>query len=87
MYIYLTTEVFGSNGSVRMTILSVISGKSVTLRFLMHNLNLGIAKMSVIPENPVLTNPVQWTPLNRATSGPTLYVSNKRLQLLSGGLI
>ena len=24
---------------------------------------------------------VQWTPLNRATSGPTLYVSNKRLEL------
>ena len=30
---------------------------------------------------------IQWTPLNRATSGPTLYVSNKRLELLSGGLI
>ena len=30
---------------------------------------------------------VQWTPLNRATSGLTLYVSNMRLELLSGGLI
>ena len=50
--------------------------------FLTLNFNLGIAKMSVVPENPV-----QWTPLNRATSGPTLYVSNKRLELLSGGLI
>ena len=30
---------------------------------------------------------VQRTPLNRATSGPTLYVCNKLLELLSGWLI
>ena len=32
-------------------------------------------------------NEVQLTPLNRATSGPTLYVSNKRLELLPGALL
>ena len=44
LYVYCT-EVFGSYGSVVWT-------------FLLQNINLGIAKMSVIPENPLFPNPV-----------------------------
>ena len=41
-----------------MTILSVIPGNPLLWAFLMQNLNLGIAKMSVIHENPLFPNPV-----------------------------
>ena len=34
-----------------------------------------------------LENEIQWTPLNRATSGPTLFATNKRREQLSRGLI
>ena len=41
-----------------MTILSVIPGNLLLWAFLMENLNLGIAKMSVTPENSLFSNPV-----------------------------
>ena len=41
-----------------MAILSVISGNPLLWAFLMQNLNLEIAKMFVISENPLYPNPV-----------------------------
>ena len=41
-----------------MAILFVISGNPLLWAFLMQNFNLGIAKMSVIPENPLFPNPL-----------------------------
>ena len=41
-----------------MTILSVIPENPLLWAFLMQNFNLGIAKMSVIPENQLFPNPV-----------------------------
>ena len=41
-----------------MAILSVTSENPLLWAFLMQNFNLGIAKMSVISENPLLPNPV-----------------------------
>ena len=41
-----------------MTILCVTPGNPLLWTFLMENFNLGIAKMSVIPENPLFPNPV-----------------------------
>ena len=55
---FYITEVFGSNGTVGMAIFPVISGNPVLWTFLMETFNLGIAKMSIIPENSVFPNPV-----------------------------
>ena len=41
-----------------MTILSAIPGNPLLWTFLMQNFNLGIAKMSVILENPLFPNPL-----------------------------
>ena len=41
-----------------MAILSVTPENPLLWTFLMENFNLGIAKMSVIPENPLFPNPV-----------------------------
>ena len=41
-----------------MAILSVTLENPLLWAFLMQNFNLGIAKMSVISENPLLPNPV-----------------------------
>ena len=41
-----------------MAILSVTPENPLLWAFLMENFNLGIAKMSVIPENPLFPNPV-----------------------------
>ena len=49
----VTTEVFGSNGSVRFPLFRT---------FLTENFNLGIAKMFIIPESPVFLNPNDFRP-------------------------
>ena len=49
-----------------MAILSVTPENPLLWAFLMENFNLGIAKMSVIPENPLFPNPV--LPKNSVTN-------------------
>ena len=44
---------FGRTGSVENGHFIRFSRKSLASDFLMENLNLGIAKMSIIPENPL----------------------------------
>ena len=71
------TEVFGSTGSVGDGHFVRYSRKSVTLDFFNGNFNLGIAKISVIPENPVFPNPV--LPKTSVNGGTHFWIHNGML--------
>ena len=74
------TEVFGSNGSLGMDILSVTPKNPLLCAFIMQNFTLGMA-MSVIPENPLFPNPLLPKTSVLARFFPYAGQKNKKMRL------